>query len=149
MKPFLHFLGVKDNDLTPFCATFTSPIALQNAFIQYCPKTLVYNKIQGTTILNDASDKNTDLPTSTITDEEIFKKKIKTFSKDLISEDTSLDDIDTENLTDINNSGNELDPTLSDEDTSKLMVSINFRVTRVYAKYYNTWYLSKENELNG
>jgi hypothetical protein len=42
MKPFLLFLGVTDEEISPFCCNFTSLDNLCDALIAYSPSTFSY-----------------------------------------------------------------------------------------------------------
>ena len=42
MKPFLLFLGVTEEEISPFCQNFTSLDDLCGTFSAYCPSTFTY-----------------------------------------------------------------------------------------------------------
>ena len=47
MCPFLAAMGVKTEDMSPFCHKFTSLRDLHNAFIRYFPNSFIYEVIVG------------------------------------------------------------------------------------------------------
>eukprot|EP00957_Ditylum_brightwellii_P013846 1043208-Ditylum_brightwellii.AAC.1 len=40
-------IGATGDKISPFCCSFSSPDDLRNEFIQYLPRTFVYNDVQG------------------------------------------------------------------------------------------------------
>ena len=50
MTPLLDMMGVPVSERLPFCCEFESLKDLRDEYIRYCPRTFVYNDIQGSKI---------------------------------------------------------------------------------------------------
>ena len=87
MKPLLIFLGVTEEDISPFCQKFTSLDDICGTFIEYCPRTFSY---EGSVGIGEEDNDVEMIQDDGITPEEIADK-MRCLVNDLLAPDITGD----------------------------------------------------------
>ena len=90
MRPFLAAMGVKTEDMTPFCRKFNSLRDLRDTFITYCPNTFRYKGIVGRGLRDTTVNLEVD-GNDIITSDHVVAK-IRRIASDLLDSESALGD---------------------------------------------------------
>jgi len=93
MTPLLSTLGVTKDEMSPFCRGFASLKDLRDEFIRYCPRTFVYDDVEGTGDLGekDKSDSSKESSVDNFT-EDMMVERVKLFSRAMLETPSDVDD---------------------------------------------------------
>ena len=93
MTPLFSTLGVTKDEMSPFCRDFTSLKDLRDEFIRYCPRTFVYDDVEGTGDLGekDKSDSSKESSVDNFT-EDMMVERIELFSSAMLETPLDVDE---------------------------------------------------------
>eukprot|EP00978_Attheya_sp_CCMP212_P004721 scaffold10357_cov66-Attheya_sp.AAC.7 len=120
MKPFLLFLGVTDEEISPFCHNLTSLDDLCDAFIAYCPSTFSYEGSVGIGKKDNDAEMNSD--------DGIMPKAIVNMMRGLVNDllgPDGTDNLDASATEDNSGTGNAATATTNEAQPMQMQGEIN------------------------